>query len=384
MQDDEYPAYLKKQSYDDLLSISYSINKNTKRYAMVLAELAEREKLGEKPEVKWGGVRARVPPPAASVPLAISVALVLGTPPPIPEALPVRKLIGFTAASSILAPLGAILLTILRTALSGHFYSLGISFLLASLALLQMVLGLCAAILSLVAAKPDERKSVLPPALTGICANGFLLLLVVLGAHAGSQRFAMSPQRRLDIATKRLATAPNEAIKFQALDDAAKESFEVGRADDAGKYATELLALAPKYLGNSNYGNAIHDGNLVLGRIALKEGRIDEAKQRLLEAGKSPGSPEMNRFGTNMSLAKDLLEKGERDVVLQYFESCRKFWPRGRRDLDRWTKAVQAGRIPDFGRNLAALGGFGHAGDEFVWISACFTPKVFTTSACLE
>ena len=55
MKDDEYPAYLKNQSYDDLISISHSINKETQanRYTMVLAEITEREKRGEKPENKW-------------------------------------------------------------------------------------------------------------------------------------------------------------------------------------------------------------------------------------------------------------------------------------------------------------------------------------------
>ena len=45
----EYAAYLKKRTYDGLLSISYGINQETqaRRYAMVLAELAEREKRGE-------------------------------------------------------------------------------------------------------------------------------------------------------------------------------------------------------------------------------------------------------------------------------------------------------------------------------------------------
>ncbi len=53
-----------------------------------------------------------------------------------------------------------------------------------------------------------------------------------------------------------------------------------------------------------------------------------------------------------MSLAKDLLERGERETVLQYFELCRKFWQMGHDQLDQWTKDVNAGRIPDFGANL--------------------------------
>lgn len=51
MEDEEYPAYLREQTMDDLVGISSSINQKTqpKRYAMVLAELVEREKRGERP-----------------------------------------------------------------------------------------------------------------------------------------------------------------------------------------------------------------------------------------------------------------------------------------------------------------------------------------------
>jgi tetratricopeptide (TPR) repeat protein len=162
----------------------------------------------------------------------------------------------------------------------------------------------------------------------------------------------VTPQDRLDSASKKLAQATTEKKRFYALNDAAKESFVLGKIDDARKYAQELLALAPKFREDWNYGNAVQDGNLVLGRIAVREGRMEEAKQYLLEAGKSPGSPQMDSFGPNMSLAKDLLEKGERETVLQYFGLCRKFWEMGGEQLDQWSQEVEAGRIPDFGANL--------------------------------
>ena len=57
----------------------------------------------------------------------------------------------------------------------------------------------------------------------------------------------------------------------------------------------------------------------------------------------------MNSFGPNMSLAKDLLEKGERETVLNYFELCRKFWNMDYGKLDEWSREVKAGRIPQFG-----------------------------------
>lgn len=60
----------------------------------------------------------------------------------------------------------------------------------------------------------------------------------------------------------------------------------------------------------------------------------------------------MDSFGPNMTLAKDLLEKGEKKVVLDYFELCRKFWEARFSKLDAWKSDVEAGRMPDFGANL--------------------------------
>jgi hypothetical protein len=164
--------------------------------------------------------------------------------------------------------------------------------------------------------------------------------------------FPSTPQERLDDAIKKLNQARTQRDRFYALDDASKQAFEVGKIEDARRYSGELLALAPRFRGDWNYGNAIQDGNLVLGRIALKEGGLEQAKEYLIEAGKSPGSPNLNSFGPNMSLARDLLGRGERQTVLQYFELCRKFWHMDLGKLNDWSRQVKAGEIPEFGANL--------------------------------
>jgi hypothetical protein len=112
------------------------------------------------------------------------------------------------------------------------------------------------------------------------------------------------------------------------------------------------MALIPKYTNDWNYGNAVQDANLVLGRIAVREGKIAEAKKFLAASGKSNGSPQMNSFGPNMSLALDLLKNGERDAVLMHFMRCRKFWKKDFGKLDLWMSEVMAGKTPDFGANL--------------------------------
>ncbi len=162
----------------------------------------------------------------------------------------------------------------------------------------------------------------------------------------------MSGGERYESAIQILKSAKSEESRFYALDDAAKESFIYGKINDAQKYAEELHFLLPNYKKNWNYGNAVQDTNIVFGRIAVTNGHINKAKQFLLAAGRSPGSPQMNSFGPNMSLAKDLLEQGENKVVLEYFELCRIFWSGHLGKLDKWSSTVKNGGVPHFGANL--------------------------------
>ncbi len=130
----------------------------------------------------------------------------------------------------------------------------------------------------------------------------------------------------------------------------AKTAFAAGRKDDAKAFATKML---DDDTAGWNRGNRIHHGNLILGQIVLSDGNVDEAKSRLLLAGKTTGSPQLNSFGPNMLLAKELLERGETEVVLEYFELCKKFWALPYRKLEQWANDVKANRIPQFGGNLA-------------------------------
>jgi hypothetical protein len=175
--------------------------------------------------------------------------------------------------------------------------------------------------------------------------------LLLCGFLLGCDRRPVVPQGGLTAATNRLAQARTPQERFYALNDAAKQSFVAGDAAAAKMYAQELMSLLPKYPNDWNYWNAVQDGNIVLGRIAVKEGRVTEAKQHLLAAGNSPGSSQMKISGPNMSLAKDLLEKGEREVVIQYLELCRRFWNTGGARLNRWRREIDDGKIPGFGEN---------------------------------
>jgi hypothetical protein len=114
----------------------------------------------------------------------------------------------------------------------------------------------------------------------------------------------------------------------------------------AERLAEEYLALADKYKHDDpmSYGNAIHASHQVLGLLRLHEGNIEQAKQHLLLAGHTPGSPQLDSYGPRMVLARELLKQGQRGVVLQYLDLVAKFWASGTdtefRHLDRHNKAL--------------------------------------------
>ncbi len=178
------------------------------------------------------------------------------------------------------------------------------------------------------------------------CLTTLLLCSLLFGCGKGGPE---TSHPRLQPALAKLAAANSPELRFYALGEAAKQSFAAGKVEDARKYAQELMALLPSFRQDREYGNAAHDANLTLGRIAVREGRTDDAKRHLIESVRTPGARQMD-YGPNLSLAKDLLEKGERQVVLDYFALCRKFWNYAR--LDEWSQQVKEGRIPDFGANL--------------------------------
>ena len=137
----------------------------------------------------------------------------------------------------------------------------------------------------------------------------------------------------------------------RVLEGLAKAALAAGEVEKAREYAESMLRRSSQ---SWTSGTLVHHGHLILGRIALDEGQLAEAKSRLISAGRTTGAPTLNSFGPNMALARELVELGEREIVLEYFELCSKFWntDRAKDQLRRWSEQVRSGKIPDFGANL--------------------------------
>ncbi len=159
-----------------------------------------------------------------------------------------------------------------------------------------------------------------------------------------------------------LARSTMTVERLYRLPWAAKAALEAGALDRAEQLALEAIDLGGRnhqrdhVLQNgdpiSEAGHAEFYGHLVLGRIAILRGDIEAAKKHLLLAGKTFGGPNLDTEGPNMSLARELLLRSERESVLEFFDECRRFWTNERGRLTSWAAEVRAGGIPNFGSLL--------------------------------
>lgn len=136
------------------------------------------------------------------------------------------------------------------------------------------------------------------------------------------------------------------------LIDACKDAFDSAQFSMAYSLATELLSVGLETCPVHAYGDACHDANMVLGRLAVRRGEIDLALVHLAKSARCVSSPKLSTFGPNLSLARDLLEAGRASAVLDYLRSIGRLWEMDYGRLAAWILEIEEGKTPDFGGNL--------------------------------
>lgn len=137
--------------------------------------------------------------------------------------------------------------------------------------------------------------------------------------------------------------------RFYGLGETTLAALRAGDTKQARTYAQELLDTAPLFKSDWNYGNAIYIGNTTLGALSLNEKDLAAARTYLLAAGDTPGSPQLNSFGPDLTLAKALLDSGENETVAAFLGKIGKFWKGHTEQVEGWQKAVLSGEKPDLG-----------------------------------
>jgi hypothetical protein len=136
-----------------------------------------------------------------------------------------------------------------------------------------------------------------------------------------------------------LTTAP--AARQTLAGDMAQDAFKVGDLPAAA-------ALAKIYLQGQDRA-APQRANTILGRVALRSNDIPGAEQYLFASAGPAAERDIAVSGPILILAKELLEKGERDAVLGYLGKCLSLWPRGQDALEIWIADIKRGGTPNFG-----------------------------------
>lgn len=173
----------------------------------------------------------------------------------------------------------------------------------------------------------------------------------IAGCEPGGAEAKVWATKALNAFEKALGSARGEQ-RYELLRVAAWAAMYAGQMDKARNYALDLIDVAVEAAPHTvvDVGRLVHHGHLVLGHVALDEGRFEAASEHLLKAAKPPCTPALKSFGPNMSLALAMLKRNRPAPAIAYLQECAKFWKPDR--IHRWIQDISEGRVPDFGANL--------------------------------
>lgn len=128
----------------------------------------------------------------------------------------------------------------------------------------------------------------------------------------------------------------------------AKAAWAAGDRAAAGRRAESVLDALRTRRSDWDSGNIFHEMHILLGRVALESDDLPRAELHLLRAAKTPGSPQLDSFGPDWTLARDLLARGRREAVSAYMLRVGAFWESGRDRLAEWKRTLARGGTPQF------------------------------------
>ena len=148
-------------------------------------------------------------------------------------------------------------------------------------------------------------------------------------------------ERALEEYRRVLELTKNPAARMALSGEMADAAFKIGDFPAAAQLANIYLKSPDR--------TAVQRANTILGRVALRTGDIAGAKQYLLDSADDGAARDIAFSGPTLVLAKEMIEHGERDAVVEYLEHCLVLWPRGESVLRIWIADIKNGKTPKFG-----------------------------------
>jgi len=126
-----------------------------------------------------------------------------------------------------------------------------------------------------------------------------------------------------------------------------EESIWRGKTAEAAAQARALLSAAASSPSDPNYGNAVFFANMALCNDSLHHGDKRAATRYLLAASEAPPTELLRYYPIDMSVARHLVDWGERDAVAQFLDRCSRFNIERGKDMAEWAAQLRQGVNPD-------------------------------------
>jgi hypothetical protein len=108
-------------------------------------------------------------------------------------------------------------------------------------------------------------------------------------------------------------------------------------------------SYAERLLRDANQDSAtVYRANLILAQAALDKDDLEGAGRYMVAAGETASFPALAQTGPDTTVARVLLQKGQKEPVVRYLGKFHALWPAGEVVLKRWETAIAAGRQPNF------------------------------------
>ena len=149
-----------------------------------------------------------------------------------------------------------------------------------------------------------------------------------------------------------------EAHDKTSESDRAKLYFRIAQSAFEASEVPAAEEWARKAIDQFTNPESVHVGNQVLGNIALRKQKVDEAEKFLLASADVKGGRRGASFWPEMDLAQQLLTLDRHDAVAKYLDSGSEVWKRFSERLECLSDSVSNGESPELdlipNRNLSA------------------------------
>jgi hypothetical protein len=153
---------------------------------------------------------------------------------------------------------------------------------------------------------------------------------------------------------KALSLSTEEFERFDSLQRLPFRAYAAGKMEKAQTYANQVLEASGNFKDSKwLYSLTVHRAHIVLGLVAVGRDQLKLAGEELIKSTEID-VPDPKLPWVDLRLADALLDRGERQVVLEYLKACEGPWESGRESLQLWSATIRHGRRPDFKKRVPA------------------------------